>query len=201
MKTKILSLLFFFLIFSNVVVAAPLLNSPAPKFSITDINGVEISNSNLKGKIVVLEWTNYECPFVKKHYNSENMQKLQTAYKKDDNVIWISVNSSAQGKQGFLNPKEVNSEIEKRKAMPDHFILDDKGELGKLFEAKTTPHMFVIDQNGLLAYMGAIDSVSSTKSADIEGATNYVKNAVDSLLLGKEVEEALTSPYGCSVKY
>ena len=180
--------------------AAPEVGKAAPDFETTDINGETFKLSDHKGSIVVLEWTNHECPFVKKHYDSNNMQTLQ----KDitaKNVKWISINSSAEGRQGSHSAEEALSIIEGQGAAPSVKILDPSGTIGKLYDAKTTPHMFVIDAEGTLAYAGAIDSNSSPNPATIEGADNYVVAAVDELIAGKAVTTSQTQPYGCSVKY
>lgn len=172
----------------------------APDFTATDINGAEVTLSKLKGKIVVLEWNNPECPFVKKHYGAGNMQKTQK-YAADKGVVWISVNSGADGKQGHLTPKEANAMIGLQKAKPAHYIIDDSGKIGHMYGAKTTPHMFVIDSGGKIAYMGAIDSIASADPADIQTADNHVIAAIDALADGKEPAVTQTQPYGCSVKY
>ncbi len=173
---------------------------PAPAFEVTDIEGNTQKLEDYKGKIVVLEWTNPGCPFVVKHYGSGNMQKLQ-ADAKEKGVVWLTVNSSAEGKQGSMTAEEAKAQIAKDKAEEAAYILDATGELGKLYGAKTTPHMFVIDADGKLSYAGAIDSTPSTDPADIEGSTNYVQAALDALQAGKQPEHTSTTAYGCSVKY
>ena len=182
------------------IAATPQVGAIAPDFEATDINGNTFKLSELKGEIVVLEWTNHECPFVVKHYGTGNMQKVQ----KDTTakgVKWVSINSSAIGRQGNVNSEEAVKIVEDQGAAPSVKILDPAGEIGKLYDAKTTPHMFVIDAEGMLAYAGAIDSNSSPNPATIEGADNYVTAAVDELIAGKTVTTAQTQPYGCSVKY
>ncbi|MEM6781932.1 MAG: redoxin family protein [Pseudomonadota bacterium] len=173
---------------------------PAPDFTGTDTNGVEHTLSGFKGKTVVLEWTNHECPYVVKHYGGGNMQALQKAAT-DDGVVWVSVVSSAPGKQGFVDAESGNKVISDKGSNATAKILDPDGSIGKLFGAKTTPHMFVIDPEGNIAYAGAIDSNSSFDPATIEGATNYVSDALASIKAGKPIEVASTTPYGCSVKY
>lgn len=180
--------------------AAPEIGKPAPAFTGTDSNGKPHSLPDHKGKIVVLEWNNPECPYVKKHYESMNMQKLQEEYTGKD-VVWLTVNSSAEGKQGHLTPEAANTLIKEKGAKQTAYILDPKGEIGKLYGAKVTPHMFVIDKDGNLAYDGAIDDNDSTDATDIPASKNHVKAALDSLLAGKPVETAQTKPYGCGVKY
>jgi peroxiredoxin len=172
----------------------------APDFEISDTNGKVQKLSDYKGKLVVLEWFNHECPFVKKHYNSNNMQSLQKKYT-DQGVVWLSINSSAEGKQGSLNPAEANLLTEQKKAAPTAVLLDKEGKIGKSYGASTTPDMIVIDKAGKVAYKGAIDDNPSPKPADVNDAKNYVAQALDELTAGKVVSEASTDPYGCGVKY
>lgn len=180
--------------------AAPKPGAPAPAFTAVDSNGRSHSLSDYKGKTVVLEWNNPECPFVKKHYGSGNMQALQKAAAKDG-VVWLTINSSASGKQGHLTPKAANEYVAAQKAAPAAYLLDEKGTVGRLYEAKTTPHMYVIDPKGTLVYMGAIDDRPTANPDDIKTAKNYVTAALASVKAGKPVQEAATKPYGCSVKY
>jgi len=182
------------------VYAAPEIGKAAPEFSGTDIDGHEFSLSALKGKKVVLEWTNHQCPFVMKHYDSGNMQAMQKAAQKKG-VEWISIISSAPGRQGHVSAEEANKIVSDSGATITAKILDETGTIGKAYDAKTTPHMFVIDAEGNVAYAGAIDSQPSPNPATIEGATNYVNAAIDALEAGQPVEVAQTQPYGCSVKY
>jgi hypothetical protein len=174
----------------------------APAFKGTDIiTGKEISNESLKGKTVVMEWNNFGCPFVKKFYDSNTMQKLQADAVKDG-VVWVSVNSSAAGKEGHLkDATEAKAEIAKRKGAQSHYLLDHDGKIGHAFGAKSTPHMFVIDKDGKLAYQGAIDSKPTPNASDIAGATNHVTAALADLKAGKPVSTSSTQPYGCAVKY
>ncbi len=173
---------------------------PAPEFMANDINGDHVMLSALKGQTVVLEWTNHECPYVQKHYGSGNMQKLQKEAT-DDGVVWISIVSSAKDKEGYTSPEEAKTIMEQQAALPTHKILDVDGTIGHLFGAKTTPNMFVIDKDGILVYSGAIDDNNSFKPETIEGAKNYVREALASLKAGKPVEISSTQPYGCGVKY
>lgn len=182
------------------VQAAPKIGEPAPAFTATDSNGKTHNLSDFKGKIVVLEWTNAECPYVVKHYDSKNMQGLQEKYTGQD-VVWLTVNSSAEGKQGHVTAEAANALIAEQGAKQTAFILDADGTIGKAYDAKTTPHMFVIDKEGVLVYAGAIDDNDSAKAEDAATAKNYVAAALDALLAGKPVETAQTKPYGCSVKY
>lgn len=180
--------------------AAPAVGQPAPEFTGVDQNGVSHKLSDFKGKTVVLEWSNHQCPYVVKHYGSGNMQKLQEKAAADG-VVWLTVVSSAEGKQGFTTPDEAKGVIEEVGAKSTARILDPSGEIGKLYDAKTTPHMFVVNGEGTLVYAGAIDSNSSFSPANIDGATNYVQAALDSIKAGTPIEVASTTPYGCSVKY
>ena len=181
--------------------ATPDIGKPAPAFNGTDSRGQTVSLAALKGKTVVLEWTNHECPFVKKHYDSGNMQKVQKEALEHKNVIWVSINSSAPGKQGHVDTKAALEIIKKDDAHPTHYLIDESGEIGKLYEAKTTPHMFIIDKEGTLAYEGAIDDKPSPRPASLEGAQNYVLAALKDLHAGHTVQTPATKPYGCSVKY
>lgn len=172
----------------------------APDFTLTDTDGNTHSLSDFAGKLVVLEWTNYGCPFVKKHYNSGNMQGLQNMAKGKE-VVWLSICSSASGKQGHMTPNEWQTAIQSKGVESTAVLLDESGDVGKLYKAKVTPHMYVIDADGILAYNGAIDSISSANQSDIAKAENYVMAAIDSLLSGKPVETTKAQPYGCGIKY
>lgn len=181
-------------------IAAPVVGEPAPAFKGMDTNGVQHELSDFLGKTVVLEWTNHECPYVKKHYDGGNMQALQKEAT-DSGVVWLSIASSAPGKQGHVDGATANHVMKEVGAHPTARIQDPSGTIGKLYEAKTTPHMFVINKEGVLAYAGAIDSDSSFKPDGIATATNYVREALNDLAEGKAVEVSSTQPYGCSVKY
>ena len=180
--------------------AAVVVGQPAPDFTGTDTNGKAHKLSDFKGKVVVLEWTNPGCPFVVKHYDSGNMQKLQADATAKD-VVWLSINSGAEGKEGHQTGETGNAYIAEKGAKSTALIIDKTGEIGKLYDAKTTPHMFVIDKDGTLVYDGAIDSDDSFKPETIEGATNYVSAALAALESGTALEPSKTKPYGCSVKY
>ena len=173
---------------------------PAPSFSLVDTNGKQHALDDFKGKVVVLEWFNHDCPFVKKHYDSGNMPALQSRYTAKD-VVWLSINSSAPGKQGNYAPDKASELSKEKKSAATYVLLDQDGTVGRLYGAKTTPHMYVIDGKGILRYEGAIDSVSSTDQADIKDATNYVAAAVDAVMAGKNVDPSVTQSYGCGVKY
>ena len=177
-----------------------MVGQPAPDFSLTDVTGKTHKLSEYRGKTVVLEWVNPECPFVVKHYGSGNMPSLQKAAVADG-VIWLSINSGSAGAQGDFNPGQVTTWMEKTGASPTAYFRDSDGKVGKLYDAKTTPHMFVITSDGTLAYNGAIDSIRSSKAEDISKATNYVTAALTSVKLGQPVAKTTSEPYGCSVKY
>ena len=175
-------------------------NAPAPEFSATDSDGKTHKLSAYKGKIVVLEWTNNGCPFVGKHYGSGNMQSLQKKYT-GQGVVWLTVVSSAPGTQGYVNAEEANQDTQKRGAAPTAVLLDPTGALGHLYGAQATPHMYVIDSEGRLVYMGAIDDIPSADPSDIAHAKNYVAAAIDAIKAGQRVSVPATKAYGCSVKY
>ena len=200
LKTLLMAAFVAVFTFSGPAQAEVTVGEVAPNFKGVDTNGVEHNLSDFLGKNVVLEWSNHECPFVVKHYESGNMQKLQKEATADD-VIWLTIISSAEGKQGYTSAAEANAIIEEQGIASTARILDPSGEIGKLYGAKTTPHMFVIDTEGKVAYAGAIDSDSSFKQSAIEGAENYVMSALSSLKAGEEIKVASTKPYGCSVKY
>ena len=172
----------------------------APSFSLPGADGKTYSLDDFKGKYVVLEWTNHQCPFVVKHYGSGNMQALQREYT-GKGVVWLSIVSSAPGKEGHVDAAMAQKLTQDRNASPTAVLLDPDGKIGRLYGAKTTPHMFVINPNGVVIYAGAIDDRRSTDPADISGATNYVKAALDEAMAGKPLTIEATPPYGCSVKY
>jgi peroxiredoxin len=180
--------------------AAAVVGQSAPAFSLVDSKGVKHSLSDYKGKLVVLEWVNYQCPFVGKHYGSGNMQKLQQTYT-GKGVVWLNVNSSAPGKEGHFTPAEIETKLRERNAKSTAYLIDADGTVGRAYGAKTTPHMFLIDATGKVIYAGGIDDKPSTDQADIAGAKNYVQAALDEALAGKPVSVATSTPYGCSVKY
>ena len=180
--------------------AAVNVGQPAPDFTGADSNGKQHSLSQYKGKTVVLEWTNHDCPYVKKHYNSGNMQALQ----KDataNGVVWLSIISSRPGKQGHVSGKQANELTASRNASPTAVILDESSEIGLLYGAKTTPHMYIVDKSGQLVYMGGIDNMPSKDEDDIPKSKNYVRTALDEMAAGHAIKESITRPYGCSVKY
>lgn len=183
-----------------VAQATPKIGQPAPDFTSVDSNGMAHSLQAYRGNIVVLEWTNHECPFVDKHYGTGNMQALQKAATKA-RVTWLSVISSAPGKQGHVSGTEANTLTTSRKASPTAVLLDTDGVVGRLYDARTTPHMYIIDASGTLVYLGGIDDKASTQYADVKTARNYVRVALDELGHDQTVSTPVTRPYGCSVKY
>lgn len=180
--------------------AAPVVGKPAPDFTALGSDGVRHAIGAQRGSVVVLEWTNHDCPFVRKHYGSGNMQALQKDAKAQG-IVWWSVISSAPGKQGHVSPAEADELTVGRGAAPSAVLLDSEGTVGRLYGARTTPHMYIIDPQGTLVYMGGIDDNPSADPADIPAATNYVRTALADLKSGRPVEPASTRPYGCSVKY
>ena len=189
-------------LFAAAVVRAegPAIGSKAPNFSLSDTNGKTHTLSDYKGRTVVLEWTNFGCPFVVKHYESGNMQSLQKKWA-EKGIVWLSICSSAKGKEGHMTPSEWNKEIAGHKSASTAYLLDESGQVGKSYGAKTTPHMFIIDAKGSLVYKGAIDDKPTYKQSDVKGAHNHVDAALTDLAAGKPVQKSSTEPYGCSVKY
>jgi peroxiredoxin len=201
MKTKLITT------FVTVIGAAALFaadspgaGSAAPDFSLQDSKGKTQSVSQYKGKYVVLEWFNPDCPFVKKHYGSGNMQKLQEEFTAKG-VVWLSIDSSAPGLEGYLTAEQANTKMAEWKTKQTALVFDPEGKAGRTYGAKNTPHMFVINPEGKIVYEGAIDSKATPNPADIPSSTNYVKVALDESLAGKTVSTATTKPYGCSIKY
>jgi peroxiredoxin len=180
--------------------ATPDLGKPAPAFTATDSNGKSWSLADLKGKVVVLETTNHDCPYVGKHYRSGNMQAQQREATAKG-VIWPTVAASAPGEEGFVNASQANELTKSRNAAPTAVLLDPQSKIARAYGATVTPHMYIIDASGVLVYKGGIDSIPSADTADIPKAKQYVRVALDELLAGKQVAEASTRPYGCSLKY
>jgi hypothetical protein len=182
------------------IAAQQVTGQPAGNFRLTDADGKPVSLVQFKGRPVVLEWNNPGCPFVQKHYDSGNMQATQ-AKAKAAGAVWLTINSGAPGKQGYMTGPEAKSFVATRKAVPTAYLLDPHGRVGKGYAAKTTPHLYVIDAAGRLAYQGAIDDRPTADKADIIGARNHVLAALGEVKAGKRVSVPETRPYGCSVKY
>ena len=184
----------------SVVLAEAIPGKPAPEFTAIDSNGKSVKLSALKGKTVVLEWTNHECAYVGKHYSTGTMQTLQRDAT-GAGVVWLSVSSSAKGKQGFVEGLEANKLTDDRKASPTAVLLDHTGAVGKAYGAASTPHMFVIAPDGVLAYTGAVDDKATSNPSDIPKARSYVREALAAVAAGKPMQPSQTRSYGCSVKY
>ncbi len=199
-RIKLLISLLAIMFCSITATAEVQVGQPAPDFQLTDSNGKSHKLSDFKGKNVVLEWFNHDCPFVVKHYGSGNMQALQAKYTKAG-VIWLAINSGSKESGSYKDPKTTNARTVEHKAVPTAVLIDDAGTVGKLYGAKTTPHMFVVDTKGILRYQGAIDSIPSAAQDDIAKADNYVSQALDAIIAGKEIANPVTKSYGCSVKY
>ena len=180
--------------------AAAKVGAAAPVFSLSATTGAPQSLGDLRGKLVVLEWTNHECPYVRKHYESGNMQALQREAT-GQGVVWLSIISSAPGTQGYVTAPQADELTISRKAAPTAVLLDPQGAVGKLYGATNTPHMYIVDKTGLLVYAGAIDDRPTTRRSDIEGANNYVRAALASVAAGRPVKTPVTRAYGCTVKY
>jgi peroxiredoxin len=196
MKNK-LSLLVFAL-FASSAFAGVQTGQNAPDFTLVDTEGSDVSLSDFEGHYVVLEWLNHGCPFVKRHYDSGNMQSLQKKYG-EEGVVWLSIVSSAPGKQGHETPAGHKEMAEEKGSVAANILIDENGEVGKQYDAKTTPQMFVIDPEGVLIYQGAIDD--SPRGGDPADTNNFVAAALDASMAGEDVEQSDTRPYGCSVKY
>lgn len=180
--------------------AAATVGQAAPAFSTTASSGATVALADYLGKIVVLEWTNHDCPYVRKHYETGNMQTLQKEAV-GKGAIWLSLISSAPGTQGHVTAGQANELTVKREAAPTAVLLDPQGTVGTLYRATNTPHMYVIDPQGVLVYAGAIDDRPTSRRADVQGAQNYVRAALESVLAGRPVKTPLTRAYGCTVKY
>ena len=184
----------------GVQAKGPVIGQPAPDFTLTDITGAEHTLSSFRGKTVVLEWVNPECPFVVKHYGSGNMPKTQKAAVADG-VVWLTINSGVQGAQGDFDVAKSTAWLAQQGAAPTAYFRDQNSAVGRLYDAKTTPHMYVINSAGVLVYNGAIDSIRSANVADLAKAENYVSSALAAVKAGKPVAKATSEPYGCNVKY
>lgn len=198
MKSKIITVLC--LLASSIPAWTLTVGQVGPDFSLPGSNDKIWKLSDQKGKVVVLEWFNEGCPYVKKHYSSGNMQQIQKDYTAKG-VVWFTILSSAPGKQGYMTASELAKSLSDSKAYSTVGLLDPKGEVGKAYEAKTTPHLFVLNEKGVLVYQGAIDDNASSDPESIKGAKSYIRIALDATLSKKPIPEASTKPYGCSVKY
>jgi peroxiredoxin len=184
----------------SILASGATIGQKAPDFSLVGSDGKTYELKNFLGKTVVLEWFNEGCPFVVKHYSTNNMQSLQKKYT-EKGVVWFTVLSSAPGKQGYVTAEQFEKDRARLKMASTAGLLDPTGKVGKLFEAKTTPHLFIINPQGVLVYDGAIDDNSSTDPKTVSSAKNYIAGALDALLSGKPVQTSTTKPYGCSIKY
>lgn len=187
-------------LFAASAFASATVGQAAPDFSLTDLNGKAVKLSDFKGKHVVLEWNNPNCPFVMKHYDSGNMPGLQAKYDAKD-TVWLTLNSTHPSHQDFMSAEKLKGYLADKKSTPDAYLNDPEGKVGQAYAAKTTPHMYVINPAGMLVYAGAIDDKRSTNVADVKTAKNYVVPALDESKAGKPVTTANTQPYGCSIKY
>jgi opacity protein-like surface antigen len=179
---------------------AQVVGQTAPDFTLGDANGNSVSLSDFRGKTVVLEWHNPDCPFVRKHYGSGNMQRTQAAAAQEG-VVWLTINSSGSGKQGHVKGSEATAWLAQARARPTAYLLDPRGTVGRAYRAQTTPHMYIVDGAGTLVYAGAIDDKPTPNPADIPRARNHVLAALGELKAGRPVSVPTTRPYGCSVKY
>lgn len=200
MKRILHSLLISLAFAATQAAAAPAVGQPAPDFTLPDLAGKPVKLSDQKGRFVVLEWVNPECPYVQKHYNSANMPGLHKEFGAK-NVTWLAINSTRKGHSEFKTPQEMADWMKKTGGAPTATLLDADSKVGRLYGAVTTPHMYVIDPKGVLVYVGAIDDKRSTREADVKTAKNFVRVALGEAMAGKPVSTATTSPYGCSIKY
>lgn len=184
---------------SPAAFAAAVVGQPAPAFTANDLTGKPVSLADFKGKTVILEWHNFGCPFVQKHYKSNNMQALQKKFGPD--VVWLTINSTRTDHQDYQSPAVLTQELKKFGATPTRFLMDESGTVGRAYGAKVTPHMYVIDPTGKVAYNGAIDDNRSANPEDVKTAKNLVVAAMDELKAGKPVSNASNAPYGCTIKY
>jgi peroxiredoxin len=180
--------------------AAAVVGQASPDFSLTDTSGKTVRLSDFKGKHVVLEWNNPGCPFVRKHYNTANMQTLQKEAA-GKGVVWLAVNSTEKTHTDYMTPQVLGKWMVEQKASPTATLMDESGDVGKAYGARTTPHMYVVNPQGVLVYAGGIDSIPSASVDDIKTATNYVRQTMNEVMAGKAVSTPTTRPYGCSVKY
>jgi len=188
------------LAFASTAALAATVGQPAPNFTLDDVSGKPVKLSDYRGKYVVLEWVNPECPYVEKHYGSANMQGLQKEYTAK-NVVWLTINSTNAGHYEYYPPQKMAGWMKQMNGAPSATLLDPTGQVGRAYEARTTPHMYIVDPQGRLVYAGGIDDKRSTNPADVKTAKNYVRAAMGEVLAGKSISDANTRPYGCSIKY
>lgn len=202
MKSQMVAVTVALVLGASMAVAeeGPKIGKAAPGFALPNLDGAEVTLASFEGQYVVLEWVNYDCPFVVKHYRTGNMQALQRKYM-EKGVAWLAICSSAPGKQGHFPPERFKELAAERESTPTAILMDTDGTVGRQYRARTTPEMFVINPQGVLLYMGAIDDKPSTRLEDVETAKNYVQMALDAAMAGEEIETTVTRPYGCSVKY
>lgn len=181
--------------------SAPTVGEPAPAFEAVDTQGRAHRLSDFEGQIVILEWTNHDCPFVRKHYEAGNMQNQQRMAREEHDAVWLSVISSSPGTQGHVSSDQADQLTTSRNAAPTAVLIDEEGTLGRAYDARVTPHMYIIDESGTLVYMGGIDSIPSAKIDDIARAEQYVVEALNAMDAGEAIASPVTRPYGCSVKY
>lgn len=199
-KRSVQAILFASMLTAGFAQAAASVGQPAPDFTLTDTSGKAVKLSDFKGKHVVLEWNNPGCPFVRKHYDTANMQTLQKEAGGKE-VVWLAINSTATSHQDYLAPAQLGQWMTEQKATPRATLMDESGTVGKSYGARTTPHMYLVNPQGTLIYAGGIDSIPSASTADIKTATNYVRVGLNEALAGKPLSKPTTQPYGCSVKY
>ena len=188
------------LAFTSSSALAGTVGQPAPDFTLNDVSGKPVKLSEYRGKVVVLEWVNPECPYVEKHYGSANMQRLQKEYTAKD-VAWLTINSTNAGHYEYYPPQKMAGWMKQMNGAPSATLLDPAGTVGRAYGARTTPHMYIVDPQGRLVYAGGIDDKRSTNPADVKTAKNYVRAAMGEVLAGKSISAASTQPYGCSIKY
>ena len=199
-RTALASALCASLVLSGAAHGALAVGQPAPDFRLADTAGKSHALSDFRGRFVVLEWNNPGCPFVRKHYNSANMQTLQKE-SVAKGVVWLAINSTEGASGDYLSPEQLGRWMREQQASPTATLMDEDGNTGRAYGARTTPHMYIVDPQGRLAYAGGIDSIPSGRIDDIARATNYVRQALQEALAGKPISAAITRPYGCSVKY
>lgn len=201
MTHRLIPVLILALALAGPVAAAPEIGQPAPDFAVVDTQGEVRTLSEFAGQTVILEWTNHECPFVVKHYRPGNMQNQQRIAREEHDAAWLTIISSRAGEQGHLTAEQADELTASRNAFPTAVLLDEDGTMGRAFDARVTPHMYIIDADGILVYMGGIDSNPSANSDDIAGATQYVMVALEEMAAGLPISNPVTRPYGCTIKY